>query len=245
MPDAASDRAATVLANVLYRFADAHWVETLQRHYVPWFTDIGAQTVLDIGCGRGLFLELLRNAGINAVGVDSNAAAVEQCRARGFGRAETSDAKDFLRNCVRRGERFDGVFCSHIIEHMDGRDGVELVSLAAQVLNPGGRFVVVTPNTRNLEVATENFWMDPTHVRPYPRRLLEALLQAAELRLVASFEDAATRRALGGWRGSARLLGDLAMLGTSRLRGYDSVVVAESAGYRAPVSYPDAAPIES
>ena len=59
----ALDRGNEVLGRILYRFADADWVMQVQRPYVQFFSDIKAHRVLDVGCGRGLFLTLLREAG--------------------------------------------------------------------------------------------------------------------------------------------------------------------------------------
>lgn len=73
---------------------------------------------------------------------------------------------------------YDGVFISHVIEHYvpRDRDAETILSLCHEALVPGGRIVIVTPNPVNLFVITENFWKDPSHVRPYPIDALKVLL---------------------------------------------------------------------
>lgn len=222
-----ADGAEDLLGSVLYRFADESTVGRIQRRYVHYFTETGARSVLDVGCGRGIFLGLLADAGIDAVGVDSNAEAVAGCIRKGHTRVFVADAVNYLQQCVSKGEQFDGVFCSHVVEHMDGPEGVRLLGLLCDVVAPGGRVLVATPNVMNLWTWTRTFWADPTHVRPYPRLLLEALLEAKQLEIHASFDDRFTRRAIGGWRGLLRLPADVLMLGTSPFQGGDSIVVGQ------------------
>ena len=86
------------------------------------------------------------------------------------------EVEAFLLGAAARGERFDGVFASHLVEHLPADHVPGLVERIAAVLSPGGRAVLVTPNARNLVVLTETFWLDPTHVRPWPRPLLGRLV---------------------------------------------------------------------
>jgi len=216
-----------VLRQVLDQSADPHWKTRVQRRYVHFFSDIDARTVLDVGCGPGLFLRLLSEVGIDAQGVDNSAEAVELCRRDGHERVAQLDALEYLTACRNRGQRFDGVFCSHMVEHLPGPEGVRLLRLASEVLASGGRLVVVTPNVANLWMLSQVFWIDPTHMRPYPRRLLEAVMTATELDLVASFDDSMTRRAIGGWKGLLRLPGEMLRVGRSTFSGGDSVVVGQ------------------
>jgi O-antigen chain-terminating methyltransferase len=182
--------------------------------------------VLDVGCGRGLFLELLRDAGIAGAGVDASAESVAECHAKGFIDVEQGDALAALARRSELGARYDGVFCSHLIEHLAGPDAVQLIALAAGLLAPRGRLLLVTPNVANLKVWTKAFWLDPSHQRPYPRRLLEAMLEAAGLRVAASFDDPRTAtRYLG--RELYLLIPDLVRYGWNGLSGLDSVVVGE------------------
>jgi 2-polyprenyl-3-methyl-5-hydroxy-6-metoxy-1,4-benzoquinol methylase len=225
--DRAFDADDSVLQQILGQFADPDWKTRVQRRYVRFFSDIGARTVLDVGCGPGLFLRLLSEAGIDAHGVDSNPEAIEQCRRDGHERVTQSDAVEYLATCRNRGQRFDGVFCSHLVEHLPGPEGVRLLRLASEVLASGGRLVVVTPNVANLWMLSQVFWIDPTHVRPYPRRLLEAVMAVAQLDVVASFDDGMTRRAIGGWKGLLQLPGEMLRLGRSTFSGGDSVVVGQ------------------
>lgn len=216
-----------LMTSVLYRFANPDFVQRLQRGYLPLFADAGARRVLDLGAGRGIFLKLLAELDMEAVGVDSNLEQVEACRAEGF-TVHHDDVLSFLERVGSGDEqgRFDGIFCSHLVEHLSGADAVRLVNSAASLLAPGGRFMLVTPNVSNPEVWSHTFWLDPTHVRPYPRPLLESLLEARGLKVVASFDDSRTRRRYGGWD-AFRLPVDLLRYGVNLFSGMDAVVVGE------------------
>lgn len=208
-----------------YRFASESHVRAIQKHHVKWFVDGNAKRVLDVGCGRGLFLELLREAGIDAVGIDGNAAAVARSAAAGFA-VEHGDALALLDTAHASGRRFDGVFLSHLVEHFEAAAAEHLLASCAALLAPGGRLVVITPNIESPLVWNRSFWLDPTHVRPYPRPLLEALLADAGLRLLASFDDPATAPRAGRFTPLADLR-DVVRYGASAMRGMDAVVVAE------------------
>ena len=150
---------------------DASAVRPYQGAYVDLFPR-GAR-VLDLGCGAGVFLDLLRDAGRNGIGVDSSAADLAPARARGLEVVE-ADAIAYL----ERARDFDGIFCAHVIEHLPPAAAVRLIEGAHRALKPGGRLVLITPEIRDLEVLTERFWLDLTHVRPYPEKLLVQLCTA-------------------------------------------------------------------
>jgi len=208
-----------LLAAVLYRFAAADVVRKHQRSTVKLFTDLPAGKVLDVACGRGIFLELLRDAGIEATGVDGHPDSVAECHDKGFPDVTQGDVLEFLRARVADGSRYAAVFCSHIIEHLPGDRALELVASSANVLAPGGRFVVITPNVANPVVWQGGFWLDPTHVRPYPRRLLAALMEAAGLEVVRSYNDPGTRRPF------LAIVPTLVRYGLGGLEGQDAIVV--------------------
>jgi SAM-dependent methyltransferase len=199
-------------------FVNEDEVRAVQRGYLRHFA--GAPRVLDLGCGRGTFLGLLREAGIVGIGVDRDPAPA---RAAGH-EVVGGEAEEVLAAAAARGERFDGVFASHLVEHLPPERVPALVEGIAAVLGPGGRAVLVTPNVRNLVVLTETFWLDPTHVRPWPRLLIERLGAAAGLRVIASYDDPATvpRRSL-----LRRLLARVrsVLSGADRSAPMDSVVV--------------------
>ena len=128
--------------------------------------------VLDLGCGAGTLLETLQAMGTPARGVDASPLAVEACRQRGL-TATQGDIFEFLRETAS--ESYGAIFAGHVVEHLHPGDAEKLYAEAWRILRPAGRLVVLTPNPRNLLVAGEAFWIDPTHVRPYPRQLLQAL----------------------------------------------------------------------
>ncbi len=193
----------------------------IKRGHLRQFT--GARRILDVGCGEGVFLDLARAAGAEVVGVDASAAAAGRCAARGH-QVEVGDAVEVLDRLVAARQQFDGVFLSHLVEHLPATAVASLLAAAAQLLAIDGRLVVVTPNARNLIVLSEVFWLDPTHVRPYPRLLLERLGAALGLRTVASYDDPASRPRRSAWRRWLAFLRSR-LVGADRSSGFDAVVV--------------------
>jgi SAM-dependent methyltransferase len=173
----------------LYEFGSSEdTVRRIQKRFVEFFR--GCAPVLDIGCGRGVFLKLLSDAGIEAFGIDHSEEALVICREKGFS-VRRDDARSYL---SAEPERFGGIFCSHVIEHMGYDDALAFLELCRRALRPGGILLLVTPNPEDICIMSDIFWLDPTHVRPYPRLLLQTMLESAglQVQLAKSF--------LGSWR---------------------------------------------
>jgi O-antigen chain-terminating methyltransferase len=119
--------------------------------------------VLDIGCGRGESLEILRDRGIAGRGVDSSADMVAQCRDKGL-EAEQGDLFEVL--VATDPGSLGAVISFHVIEHLPADSLGRLVRLAWRALRPGGVLVLETPSPLSVVVAARNFWLDPTHLRP-------------------------------------------------------------------------------
>ncbi|HEX5051727.1 MAG TPA: class I SAM-dependent methyltransferase [Planctomycetota bacterium] len=190
----------------------------IKSGYLRWLPERGR--VLDVGCGRGSLLDVARQAGLQAVGIDRDAGAA---RERGFD-AHEGELLAVLRAMAARGECFDGAVLAHVIEHQPGREAIELLQAIAAVLAPAAPLVVVTPNSRNYIVMSELFWLDPTHVRPYPRALLERLAQASGFTVAASFDDANTRPSRSPLRALVARLRSM-LSGVDKSGPVDSVVV--------------------
>jgi O-antigen chain-terminating methyltransferase len=132
--------------------------------------------VADLGCGRGEFLELLREAGIDAVGVEINEADVEDCRERGLD-AEHADLFDWLGQ--REEGTLGGIFLAQVIEHLPPPLWQKLVRIAVSRLAPGGSLVIETINPESLYAMVRAYVIDPTHVRPVHPSLLALLASRA------------------------------------------------------------------
>ena len=153
------------------------------RHYLPWFP---TGPVLELACGRGEFLDLLREAGVAASGVDLDDGMVRDARAAGHD-VQHADALTGLRE--RPDASVQGVFSAHFAEHLDPAALQAVVAESARVLAPGGHFVAATPNPGCLSVLGHDFWVDPTPVRPYDRRLLAFFCASAGLEVVETGEN--------------------------------------------------------
>ena len=132
----------------------------------------GRQRVVDVGCGPGFFLDLLRERAVPALGIDIDPEMAEAARARGH-EALTGEH----RALAEFRASFDGVHLSHIIEHLWGDDVVALLESAHEALRPLGIVIVRTPNWANATVRHGGFWLDHTHKRPYPRELVAKMLE--------------------------------------------------------------------
>jgi len=161
-------------------------IASIQRKYLEYFHEAGR--VLDLGCGQGTFLELLSGSGKEAYGIDSDPEKIKRCLQKGL-KAECSSVFEFFEHSDKQ---FDGIFASHLIEHLLPQQTMKLIQTCHNVLTDGGILVVITPNIGNLHVATETFYLDLTHIRPYPLKLLVALFEEMSFSVIASGEDPET-----------------------------------------------------
>jgi O-antigen chain-terminating methyltransferase len=135
-----------------------------------------ASPVLDLGCGRGELLLMLREAGVPATGVDGDFALAGAARRRGLEVVE-GDVLDVLRT-LDDGSR-GAVTALHLFEHLSPEVLMAVLEEVRRVLRPGGLLIVECPNPHSLRVGGALFWQDPTHRRPLLPETLELLLQAA------------------------------------------------------------------
>ena len=173
---AGSLRPSTRLSLAYKAFEDRHRgggedIRELLRRYLPWFE--GCRRVLDVGCGRGEFLTLLRDEGIPAYGVDVDEGMVEACREQGL-EVVCDDALHHLDGLAPG--TIDGVFCSQVVEHLSTAELMSLLDAVYRKLDRGGVVVVETPNPESLFVFSSFFYVDLTHVRPiHPEAMAWAL----------------------------------------------------------------------
>ena len=125
--------------------------------------------LIDLGCGRGEWLELGAQWGFEANGVDINDGMLAFCRDLGL-QVEQADALQTLRQLKDASVWVVSAF--HVVEHISFDDVRAVISEAMRVLKPGGLLIMETPNPENLVVGATTFYLDPTHVRPIPPVLL-------------------------------------------------------------------------
>lgn len=171
--DAAADAYAYVGFENLYR-GSRDEIRSRLAEYLPLFE--GASDVLDVGCGRGEFLDLLRERDVRARGVDVNAEMIEECRARGLD-ASTGDALACL-DAVED-ESLGGLFAAQVVEHLQPDYLVRLLNVAGRKLRPGARIVLETVNPRCWFAFFDAYIRDITHVRPLHPDTLTYLLGAS------------------------------------------------------------------
>jgi SAM-dependent methyltransferase len=135
--------------------------------------------VVDIGCGRAELVELLARRGVEAIGVDTDPSMVAEARDRGLDVRQV-DGSSFLRD--REPGSLGAIIATHLVEHLEFPDLVELLELAASRLRPGGVFIAETPNPTSLVVLGNSYILDPTHLRPLHPSLLTFLCEGAGFR---------------------------------------------------------------
>ncbi len=158
-----------------FRGSEAN-IKLLLSDYIPILKEIShLGPVVDIGCGRGEFLELLQEEKIASYGVDTLEDNIDKCLKKGL-EAQLEDAISHLRS-VRPGS-LGAVTAIHIIEHLSLETQIELIDRSLVALAPGGILIIETPNPENIIIGSCNFYLDPTHIKPLPPRLLEFLVSA-------------------------------------------------------------------
>jgi O-antigen chain-terminating methyltransferase len=133
---------------------------------------------LDLGCGRGEWLEIMRDATIPATGIDTNRELVRACREQGLDALEGA-VPQMLRSLPDRSRSILTAF--HVLEHLPFADLVEVIDHVVRLLHPGGIAIFETPNPKNLLVSTNNFYLDPTHQHPLPSEFLAFVIESRGL----------------------------------------------------------------
>lgn len=142
------------------------------RVYLPKLVEAGigspAMPILDAGCGRGEWLELLRENQLEATGVDLNRVALALCQERGLPVME-ADAVEHLRSLPEAS--LGAVTAFHVIEHLTLAELLDMFDASLRVLKSGGVAIFETPNPNNMFVSSRYFYIDPTHRHPIPTLL--------------------------------------------------------------------------
>ena len=151
-------------------------IRTRLQAYLPFITPLPGiyqhAQAIDLGCGRGEWLELLQGAGFTPQGVDLDTGMLAACTERGLPVVQ-GDALVHLQSLDDASQCLVSGF--HLAEHLPFHDLKILVQQALRVLKPGGLLILETPNPENIEVGTSSFYLDPTHQRPLPPLLLSFL----------------------------------------------------------------------
>ena len=158
-----------------FRGSEAEITNRLDR-YLPVLRGNGP--VLDLGCGRGELLLMLREAGVEAVGVEADPALAHAARRRGLKIIE-GDVQTVL---ARQGAgSWGAVTAIHLLEHLEPTGLLAVLGEVSRVLRPGGVLIAECPNPHNLRVGASLFWLDPTHRRPLLPETLRVALTSAGL----------------------------------------------------------------
>jgi len=158
---------------------DREEIKNRLRVYLPILREAAvAANALDVGCGRGEWLELLKKEGVQARGVDQNRVFVEQCRQVGL-EVEEQDALDYLGGLADKS--LSVITSFHLVEHLEFEELIRLLDEMIRVLKPGGLLILETPNPENFMVGSYSFYADPTHRNPIPSPTLQFLLESRGL----------------------------------------------------------------
>lgn len=158
--------------------------------------------VLDVGCGRGEWLEILKENGITAQGIDTNRFAVSQCREYGLDALE-ADVLAHLKAVPE--SSLHAVTGFHIIEHLAFEETIALLDEVHRVLKPGGAAIFETPNPANILVSAYDFYRDPSHKNPVHPQTIQFFaefrgFQTAAIRLVEQQNDQCRLIDFDTWR---------------------------------------------
>jgi O-antigen chain-terminating methyltransferase len=158
-------------------------IKERQKVFLPYIKEVGTGSgeypVLDLGCGRGEWLELLRENGLKGVGVDNNRMMLSICQEKKLDVIE-HDCVKFLSQ--QKSNSLGAITGFHILEHLPIDELNNLLLETVRVLKTGGVAIFETPNPQNILVASYSFYMDPTHRKPLPSPLLEFLAEECGLK---------------------------------------------------------------
>jgi SAM-dependent methyltransferase len=185
MPPASSPREnapvvtnAPVIDDGLYVALENHFrgsrdaVAQRQQDYLPMLPSVisASAPLVDLGCGRGEWLKVVRAQGLPSLGVDSNTVCIAECQEEKL-EVVQDDLLNFL---THRPDASVGTYTLfQVLEHLPFPVLVDALREMRRTLVPGGRVIAEVPNAKNLRVSAGTFWIDPTHQRPlFPELLL-------------------------------------------------------------------------
>lgn len=173
LPEDTVDTAAYLSFEDRHR-GPTHEIKATQRDYLEYFS--GCSTVLDAGCGRGEFLEVLSEAGINSYGVDSNREMVDLCQKKGL-KVIHADINEHLEGL--EDNYLGGVFSAQLAEHMTTAQLQRFIRLAWEKSAPGSMLVVETINPACLATFAGPVYLDLTHTKPIHPEAMRFLMESA------------------------------------------------------------------
>jgi len=138
-------------------------------------------SLLDIGCGAGLLLDIASALEMETFGVESDSSLYKIAESKGH-RLANKDATRFSNSDFER--RFDIIVISHLIEHINPSDAFTLIKACYDSLDGKGILCIITPNAYDIRVMLGRFYKDPTHIRPYPLSLLRFFIEANDMQVV-------------------------------------------------------------
>jgi len=175
---------APAVEDALYMAFENHFrgdeksIQQRLQHYLPLLSNnptVAAQQqpIADIGCGRGEWLDLLKQQGYQPIGIDLNSHNIHSCQEKGH-QACQADGLHWLQS--QPANSLSALTSFHVIEHLSFEQYNQLLSEAMRVLAPGGLLILETPNPENLVTSSHHFYTDPTHRHPIPPALSEFML---------------------------------------------------------------------
>ena len=164
-------QASVVIDDALYISLEDHFrgdkatVHQRQMEYLPYISHIVSDQfpLVDLGCGRGEWLQVLKENGVSARGIDSNTACIAECSENGLS-ASLGELFDTLTQLPDAS--CGSITMFQVLEHLPFDVVVNVLREARRVLIPGGVFIGEVPNSETLRVGASTFWIDPTHQRP-------------------------------------------------------------------------------
>ena len=148
---------------------DTKFISDKQQEYLKLVAP--KSRVLDIGCGRGEFLSLLKGKGINAEGIDLSEEMIKICHQQGLN-VFREDALSLLNSTEHK---YGTIIAAQVVEHMDYPTIIEMIKLAYDKLEEGGVLILETPNPTTVATHIGGFYSDPTHlhfIHPYTLKFI-------------------------------------------------------------------------
>lgn len=137
------------------------YINDRQRRYLDLLK--GREPVLNAGCGRGEFLDLLYEERIQYIGVDVDPDMIERCRAKGYEQVKVAHVNSYLKSCVD--DSLGVIFSTRLIEHLPYKELLSFFALSLRKLKSDGLFIFETVNPHSIE-AIKTFWVNPAHQHP-------------------------------------------------------------------------------